>query len=468
VTAPTIRQRNVGSMEKNQADTTWIINLQNNTNANNALRLFIEANSADTISSVTDNIGGNNWAQAATVSSGQSGHLWIATGITAGINQITVVLNVSDQFVQFNVAEIAYVSTAAVASALDGTPSTATGIATTSIASGSITTTADGSFIEQFVFDVNQTGGMAFTAGASPWAITGAQLVDGIGIQSQVQTTHGAITPSLTRAAGAATFNTIAYAIKADPTKGDATLANGSVSFLQTQNTQPGPTSYVFQFPCTGDCLVMCGLQGDPAIATSNVTDTNSNGWAVAKSHAAAGGTGNGTADVWVAGSSTPSQNLKITVTIGTSVNRIGTIKFYDIVQAAASPVGTTNQYDGNQTSVGSPFDLPWGTFTPSTANSCVIFCGGIFSHTTLLLKGGSGWMSDISTDPASDGSNITLDEADSFGHWYNGATLSAQNVGWNIQNSNASGVGTWVGVAVEIKSAVAASTIPLMGQICL
>ena len=105
--AVTIRQVFLTPREDNQADTTWVENIQNDTLAGNALFVFTQANGSDRVSSEADNIGGQNWAEVGQFPAGQSGAAWLATGISAGIRKITGTLNVSDQFVQRLVVAIA-------------------------------------------------------------------------------------------------------------------------------------------------------------------------------------------------------------------------------------------------------------------------------------------------------------------------------------------------------------------------
>jgi len=186
---------------------------------------FYRGDSGVTIVSVTStdvdgNATGDDWAQVIRVSQQQSAIAWMATDIHAGTRTITVVLNQLDTYMQFNAFEVAYVSTAEVASALDGPASSATGISGDTVSSGAITTTQDGSILFQFAFDCSQLFATSLVKG-SEWTLLGAQCVDGVALQYQVQTTHGAITPTLTRTTGSASnYNTIAYAVKADPTKG--------------------------------------------------------------------------------------------------------------------------------------------------------------------------------------------------------------------------------------------------------
>jgi len=195
-----------------------------------------------------------------------------------------------------------------------------------------------------------------------------------------------------------------------------------------------------------GNCILVANGQGDPAVLTE-ITDSNSNSYAQTTFNADA----TQHVEQRVAANSVPSTDLTMTFSYS-ATSAHGMILMYDIVGAAASPIGAMSIAAGSQ-SVNA--DLATVSITPQAQNSVVVFSGVIYSHTTNNLLGGVKWFGDMMVEPLSNGADISLDEADSWGHYYNESDVSTQTATWKIQN-NTGGVNGWVTVATEIKSAQA------------
>ena len=448
--AVTIRQGKVTPFQDTNTGTasdTWVVNLENDTLAGNALILVAQANSGVTFNSVVDNKSNANWAQVITDTSGQSIHGWMCTNVAAGTNQLTITFNQVDGFCQFAVMEVAGLSTAAVASAIDGVAKSATGITTTSIATAALGN-ASGSFVVQLGFDTGQTGGMAFTAGTG-FTLFGAELVAGFCVQTRVAS--GNTTPSFTRAAGTATYNTIGFAVLADSSKGDATQntsGNCFVRFTQSSfaNVGKGP-AFSLQFPSAGDALVCAVWQGDNAKSVSSISDSLNGSWPAAKSTS---NVANGQVEVWSPGHCSTGSTMTVTVTYSAaiSVAATGIIGLIDILGSASSAIGAvgTNK-SGTQSSSG---NLTTNSITPTGTGSAIINAVIINSHCLTTLTGGAKYTTTSCYSPDFDGSDQGYYDCDGISIYMNGTDQSAQSFIWATQN-NTAGVGTWGAVALEI-----------------
>ena len=451
--AVTIRQGKVTPFQDTNTGTasnTWVVNLENNTLAGNALILLAQANSGVTFNSVTDNQSNANWAQVITDTLGQSIHGWMCTNVAAGTNQITITFNQVDGFNQFCVMEVAGLTTVAVASAIDGTAQSATGISTTSIATAALGN-ASGSFVVQLAADSGNTGGMAFTAG-SGFTMFGAELVAGFGIQARVAS--GNTTPTITRAAGTATFNTIGFAVKADATKGDATqntAGNCFVRFTQTSfaNVGKGP-GFNLQFPSAGDCLVCAVWQGDNTKSVSSISDSLNSSWPAARTTS---NVTNGQVEIWSPGHCSTGSTMTATVTFSSTISTAATgeICLIDILGSASSAIGAlgTNK-SGTQSVTG---NLTTNSITPTGTGSAIINATVINSHCLTTLTGGTKWTTTSCYSPDFDGSDQGYYDCDGIGIYMNGTDQSAQSFIYAVQH-NTAGVGTWGAVALEILAA--------------
>jgi hypothetical protein len=444
--APFVRQAHQSSMDSLTATQTYEIYLPHLSLAGNALFACIEANSSDTISSITDDQSNANWAQIDTQSSGQSGHTWLCTNIAANTQKITITLNASDQFVQVIVGEISGLSTAAVASAVSGHNS-ATSITSTSISAGALGN-ASGDMLIQFAYDTSQVEGITFTAGTG-WTLLSAQKLTGFVCQYKIATGANE-TASLTRSAGTRTYNTMAFAVSADSSKGDGTQTAPFIRFQQDHYATPGHAAgFNLQFPSQGDCIFADLWQGDSAKSVSSVSDSINGSWPAAIKTA---NVTNGQIEAWSAGHCSTSTAMTATVTYSAAISAAasGMMIFKDIVGSASSAIGASASNTGNQTSASSPFNVASVSITPTAVNSLVMGNIIINSHCVAGLTG-SNFYAGIAVSPDFDGGDQDLFDCDGSGIYLNGASLGSATFTWTTFNSNASGVGTWGATAVEI-----------------
>lgn len=446
---PTKRQAHYGSMYRTAtASSHWEIPLQNETIAHNNGLIYIDGNSGITISSITTLVGpASTWEQLMTpVVSGQSGHVWRCADLPAGVRSLLVTLSSTDQWMQFNVEEWAYLTNATIAGgALDGTPTSATGQNGSTITSGNITTGQANSLGVQFALDSSQILIGGFTAG-SGWTMQGAQNFDGVAVQSQVKVSAGTLSPVITKKTTVGTYNTMAFALKADASKGDHTLANGKVKNITAQCIRTSLTSYVAQHCSEGNCVVVsygCGLE------TANISGiTDSPGGNTYVQQADNNDATSQMAEMWAAVNTTPNSEQLITVSWSVAAPH-GVLLTYDIVGALASPIGAKGSTNSTSSSTG---DLSTQSFTPQAVGSTVILAGVILRHTAINLGSNAGiWHPNMMRENVTDGSDIFWYEADLWGNVDIDAVESKQPV-WQIQN-NSDGPGRWVCCFLEIMS---------------
>ena len=469
--SPTVRQGHFSPREDNNLPTenTWICNLPNDTLANNGLVVFLQTNSSDSISSIVakDSTGATvstNFAQVANAPGGQAGFGWLATGIAAGIRQLIVTISPADQFVQLGAFEIAGLSTLVPASALSVASINATGITGTTISAGTFSGLTVGDFLLFYGFDEAGGPNSAYTKG-SGWTKLGSNRVQGSFIQYKIAGSTSE-TASFTRAAGAATYDALAIAIKADATKGDATQArpgNTFVRYVQGQYAAPGAgAAFGLDFPCIGDCIYADIWQGDSAKSVSSVTDSLSNSWGSAR---VTRNVTNGQIEAWTPGHCSTSPDLTVTVTYSAVISTAasGMMIFKDVMGTASSAIGASASANGTQSSAGN-LTTSGGSFpiSPTGTGSVVMTAVILNSHAVNLLNGGTKWLSDICTYPSADGSDQQLYDCDGSGHYYNGSDLSSQTPVWATQN-NTAGVGTWGATALELLAAPAAPPAPML-----
>lgn len=443
-----LRQAHQGPMNSITPTSTYVGNLPHPGLGGNCLVLCLEGNSTDLINSVKDDKNNTSWIQANTQTSGQSGHIWIANNILAGTKRITTVINSADQFVQPFFAEFSGISTSA--NTLKSSTS-ATGITVTTISTTALTNSI-GDLLFQFCYDQNTAGGFTFSSGTG-WTLISAQKLTGYATQFKVATANNEV-PSMSRSAGVGTYNTMAIALKADTSQGDATTTAPFTRFVQHHyaSTGLGP-SFQLQFPSYGDCVYADLWQGNNANRVSTVIDSINGTW---PAKIISTTVTNGNLEAWSVGHCSTNANMTTQVTFVSSIGvaQSGMMIFKDIVGTSTTAIGPSTTKTGNQTVAVAPFNLTTVAYTPSTTNSAIMSAVIINSHTIADLNGGASFIAHLFTSPDFDGSDQDLDDCDGSGMWLNGNSVSASTFTWATFNSSTGGVGTWATTVVEILSA--------------
>ena len=457
--SPMVRQAFLTPREDNQADTTWLESIQNDGLANNALLTFTQANSSDRVSSETckDANGSTvttNFAEIAQFAAGQSGAAWLATGCTAGIRQINAVITPSDQFVQRLVLEIAGLSTAAPASAVRTTVVPGSQAITGNvITAGTLAGLTPGDWLIQIAFE---EGGNPIPAGdiipGSGWEPLTLNDTQGFYVQTKIAQSASEVA-SFTRPGSTGTWDTVAIAIKADATKGDATQATLGNTFVRSVlglyiAPNLGPI-VPFHFPSKGNCLAGIFWQGTGTIKVVGVLDNQGNSWGTARAKASQT---NGQIEAWSPGASKTSPYLSGSVTFGDPIGSSagGMLVFFDVMGTKSNnPIGalSTVNNKGTQSVAG---NVVTESITPTGVGSAIL--GGIIvnSHAVSGIAGGTKWLAAMGMYANADGAEQQMWDCDGTMVYYNGSDLSAQTPSYTTQH-NTAGVGTWAAVAMEI-----------------
>lgn len=450
---PTLVQHASFSSTIQDAPTTYNMRFPNPSLANNCIVVGVDyADTGASISSITDNIG-NTYTQAQKVTDATNGNVaevWTSAGATAGALTVTVTFTgAATSFVQGAISEFYNVATS---SAVDVTTGRAT--SGTTISTAAMTTTADGDLLYNYVMlDASGATGLSWTAGAG-WQLESAddQFKAGVGgdnlaVQTQVQATHGSITPSITSSASIGAI-TIAIALKAAAAGTAAATGIRIVRCLHNNTQDETSGSVVIQAPCDGNLLVLAFIAGS-GYSISSISDTAGNTW----SQVGSGVSNNSGCQYFYAPNATPSRTLKLTVTMSGSdpTGNGATFNFYDIVGGALSPLDTSATSTGNQTAAG---NLSSVSITPSTANGLVLAEVGIAFNTITDLATSPGQFHSGTWGPTETNPNH-YDENNGWGGVYNPST-SAIAFTWAQSNNQQNGVGQWAAMAVAFIAAPA------------
>lgn len=385
--------------------------------------------------------------------------VYLAQNVAAGTRVITLTHS-ANTFTYF-AAMAAEITNVASSGALDASTCAVSGATlATSIPAGSMTTLSNGDFLMQFDFTRDNGGDQStsgFTAGSSPWALLTTTLNVGHAIQTQTQTTAGAI--SATFAYGSnAYYETAAIALKSS-TAGNPAPAGLRIKGIQTETVTLGQTSpYASQWEGSGNltAIVGGGASGDyiTQVHSAGCSEASNNFLLAASVNTDSGGnTGvtyyceNVTGHMGAV-SSTLSQTA-----LGDSV-----YMFFDIVGAAtSSALGQTEVKGiGSKTGV-TPVNAATGgltsgslSITPTTATSLVVSYLGV-SFNTVNVMNTSGCLLQngyLSTNT----SNTTYYENNGWATCLNHATTAIAH-DWTLQSGIATDTGPWEFHVVEFLS---------------
>ena len=248
---------------------------------------------------------------------------------------------------------------------------------TGAVTAGSISTTTDGDLIYQAAerkTDAPDTE--KWTQGASPWTFLSASV--GLpnanlpqAAQYQVQTTHGAINPTL-QISIPDYWNSLAVALQ-PANSGTVPPAGIRIVHLQEESIPEGqPTPFTLQFPSSGNLLITASNDG-PDFDIAGITDSNSN------THTQIGaalndGYTSGDVQTFYAANAVTSSTMTLTYSMVGPPNGGSTFFLYDVTGASSTPFDSVA---GRQSATDSQID-PIGTvagpsITPSTPNGLVI-----------------------------------------------------------------------------------------------
>lgn len=421
------------------------VSLPNPSLAHNALLVgctWGDASAGATVSDDKGNVWGNGPA-ARDSARFQSAQVFYALNATAGTRTITITFGAPTSFVQcvasewYNIAE---------SNALDASGAAVTHSMGT-VASGNITTSADGDLIVQYASadDVDwHASPLTWLAGQGFTLLT-ADDTSGTASQYQVQTTHGPVNPTLAVSPGVISGVTSTVALKA-ASAGTPPAPGIRVKSIQVFNApqymSSVPQILKLQAPSTGNLIALIWNGGTTELPTG-ISSSPSNVW----DHVPTPANNNGYSMwIWYAANASTSPKMEITVSHATAPI-FTTIAMYDITGAATSPFDTTTSLTGY---FGAPSGIVTGTtVTPTTANGLVI--GAIQEYSETATGVSIGYFDSALTQEYQ---LLTLDQDGGYMHYYNPDT-SAVHMNWTYSNHEQGlNVGNWWSQAIAFEGA--------------
>lgn len=449
------------------------------TGAGDFLILCTQSSTAATGESISDNKGGT-WALIKTATGNQIISCFGQSNAPAGVNTITMTWTVTDAFDQAEYSEWNNISTAAVASVLDGIPQSATLQTTNTVATPAIVTGTSGDLIFQYTTDdgnttpnTSYTKGTGFTLStANVWQSNTVQTNPFVtsATQYQVQSAAGSITPSITLVGGTGpSSDTISFALKS-AVAGTPAPTGIYICGVQKAAFDATNTALVYQFPHIGNLIAINTYNGNLSPTTITISDSDSHSYTSQifdPSNAEVRMFAPYVANV---APNTDMTGPSITYSAGGIAAALGFTTLWDICNAAVSPFVQFVHTQGTQSVTGNLTTL---TITPTNQNDVIIHDTAITSFTISGLvtpsdaNGGRAMHYDF---PDNAGGGTAAEDDDAHMAWYNGASTSATTFVLSTQN-NTTGVGPWAALATEFTGAAAAAgcqaTRTLMGMGC-
>lgn len=351
----------------------------------------------------------------------------------------------------------------------------------TTLACASMTPTVNGDLIINFAhvqaFSSRPTGSVTLTA-ASGWT---ANLLDGTdwtGVQSEVQSTAAAISPTITSSASVTQANVVGIALKAASSGG----GYSGIQLLSSQRQNPSDTlsaapgaSQTFQFPCYGnDPWIGLGWQASSSTSpsVSSITDSNGNTWTGLGVVFNAGDSG-GYSIEWFHVTSTVTCNAAENPTITWSATpAYQYVDFYDVANsngydsgAACSGASTGTGYCVVNSTSTSTTTIAGATITPTTSNGLIL---SFFNQDYGSIEGVSvgNFLPIIETCPGVSGGcggggtgtyasqayqGSGADQDGGISDYYN-STTAAQTFTWTYANTQSQGIGAFFTATVALK----------------
>jgi hypothetical protein len=268
---PTFRQ-NARSCSNSQLNSATSIDceLPNATASGSVVAVGMQASTGTTFT-VTDDKG-NTYTSVADVVGNQHVALFCGVQTTPGARKITghtaSIGGVSILSVEFfNVTNCT-------------TDGTSTGSNTgTSVACGSLTTTAANDLVFQYAVQDTAIGPMTGWTSSSPVALVTTDIINGNQASAyQVKVVAGAVTPAITQAPSNH-FDTACAAFKSS-SSGTAPSGIRVSTFQSDHSNANDAVPIVIEIPCIGNQLEIIS-QGTPGFDISSIADTSSNAWTV-------------------------------------------------------------------------------------------------------------------------------------------------------------------------------------------
>jgi hypothetical protein len=374
-----------------------------------------------------------------------------ALNATAGVTKITLHFSSACNYVSACASEFSGVATS---SAIDGSHG-AHGSGT-SWAAGSFTPTTSGDLIYSVAFQYSDFPSGSTISPGSGFKLLHADRNHGSAAQYQVQTTAGAINPTITSGASRLWFS-LAMGLKAaaagTPGSGIRVVRRSVFSYAAD-----GPSSFTNQFPADTGNLLVAAWDGFSDSATAchitAVSDSASNTWSV-KTAADSPAAAPGSSQFAYATSASPSGSMTVSVTLNTAMHDC-VVVLYEVAGANASPFDIYATTSGNQAGTGS---LSSVSITPSQAGGLVFACCQVDSSVlTGCTTSDPATYFDCSTYPEQDAAPPDPLEQDNGRAHVLPSGTSALTFSWSKQAAVAAG--NWSAAAISFKAAAGSSTL--------
>ncbi len=342
----------------------------------------------------------------------------------------------------------------------------------------SITTAGDGDLIWETATNDGATcgGGGAidlFTAGSSPWSLTSADGTTPHVVQSQVQTTHGAITPSMTQGCTDNWFTAAVALKKATSGSLHTGMYVARVQGIKLESVTLTANKLTMQIPGEGNLPVLTWMNQGGFDVTAMTSTNPSCTWTISSVFGSGSTPANLAGDImytWAPNCQLTS-TTQFTATIGANVSITGSgFDFYDVVGAPTSSVVDTSETNGGGSAtcrVAGECDIAGSQASPATPLSIgtVIqpsVTGGIVLTTMQILSQNIYGF----TSPTGSLAN-PADQNNAWSDYYNPGT-SALSYTVTTNAAGANGIQNWALRSVHFVAPVAAGgalcTMALLG----
>jgi hypothetical protein len=410
-----------------------------------------------TVSISDDN--GNTWPGSPTASTtdgaSYTSAIYVLPNARAGITTITVTFDALIATFQYTISEFDNIATVSPVSGTSTGQSTAPNLSTATFTPGNNDANG-GNLIWTYFWDnvyyrfndvTTISAGTSFSLLDAGIAGTGGKA-NPCASEYHLQRSSAAITPSMTATmtGGNDTYNGVSVALMAAPA-GTAPAAGGiRIRKICHMTNGAFPTTWVLQFPCTGNFILLTTIEPSIFDITS-VTDSRGNTYTKVNPRA-------DEPQFWYAKNATPDLDLKVTVTSSASQN--ASIQLWDITGAdTASPIDAIGDLSGAAMNPGTFFldDAP--TITPPSANGLTVAGMKLGTGPCNGFHAGQppGAMFDF-VYYTNETDLDQMDNADARGHYYNGSDLSVEHWNWTRVPASPDNGTTAAAVAIHIKAA--------------
>jgi hypothetical protein len=413
---PTLVQFTAGSSTENNLAGSYVISFPNPTLSGNFLACGFSHASGSVTTTVFDDQN-QTWMAGATNTdtvSGATSGIYYFPNTVAGVRQVTIHFAADETYMSaacwefYNVALSNPTDTAGAGHSDLGTPST-------TVTSGSFTTTTSGDLILMWTF---RTGGnnTVWRQAASPWKLTSADAQDGMASQYQVQSSAGAINPTLTTDA-AVDWTAVGMAFKAAsagtaPGAGARVISvlhiamNNATTIVQSGAPTNGNMFVVAYIGSVG--MDICPMTGGTGSCSGKpgVSDSNSNTWLSSGPNLEAAGN----SQQYYACNTTPGTAMTITINMDSATTGANAT-FYDVAGMDAACFDKQASATGAQNNgVG---DITGASVTPAKANGVLIGSLDVANFFVSGTQTANCYFDSTVTVP-----NISADPADENNGW--------------------------------------------------